>query len=153
MFEGYAGTGDSGFRDKAEAEAEEAFARGQFLAELGADDDRPSLTGPAGEEAEARLAELARHTVFDGRVVTDEARLRRIPAPARPTTPTEPSGSDVRTEANLSRLRKEHTDLRRTLAPYEEAVRQLATEIDAPRSGGTVLPLPNRSRPAAPGPS
>ncbi|MFE3033071.1 hypothetical protein ACFXKY_15675 [Streptomyces canus] len=76
MFEGYAGTSDSGFRD--EVEAEEAFARGQFLAELGADDDRPSLTGPAGEEAEARLAELARHTVFDGQVVTDEARLRRI---------------------------------------------------------------------------
>ncbi|KOG33086.1 hypothetical protein AQJ84_27550 [Streptomyces resistomycificus] len=58
--------------------AEEAFARGQFLAKLGADDNRPSLTGPAGEEAEARLAELARHTVFDGQVVTDEARLRRI---------------------------------------------------------------------------
>lgn len=76
MFEGYAGTGDSGFRD--EVEAEEAFGLDQFLAELGADDDRPSLTGPAGEEAEARLAELARHTVFDGRVVTAEARLRRI---------------------------------------------------------------------------
>jgi hypothetical protein len=76
MFEGYAGTSDSGFRD--EVEAEEAFARGQFLAELGADDDRPALTGPAGPEAEARLAELARHTVFDGQVVTDEARLRRI---------------------------------------------------------------------------
>jgi hypothetical protein len=76
MFEGYAGTSDSGFRD--EVEAEEAFTRGQFLAELGADDNRPTLTGPAGEEAEARLAELARHTVFDGQVVTDEARLRRI---------------------------------------------------------------------------
>ncbi|MFD5451269.1 hypothetical protein [Streptomyces sp. NPDC127100] len=76
MFEGYAGTSDSGFRD--EVEAEEAFARGQFLAELGADDARPKLTGPAGAEAEARLAELARHTVFDGQVVTDEARLRRI---------------------------------------------------------------------------
>jgi len=76
MFEGYAGASDSGFRD--EVEAEEAFARGQFLAELGADDDRLALTGPAGPEAEARLAELARHTVFDGQVVTDEARLRRI---------------------------------------------------------------------------
>jgi hypothetical protein len=78
MFEGYAGTSDSGFRDEAEAEAEEAFARGQFLDKLGADNGRPSLTGPAGEEAEAWLAELARHTVFDGQVVTDEARLRRI---------------------------------------------------------------------------
>ncbi|MFJ8111639.1 hypothetical protein [Streptomyces sp. NPDC096132] len=76
MFEGYAGTSDSGFRD--EVEAEEAFARGQFLAELGADDARPTLTGLAGPEAEARLAELARHTVFDGQVVTDEVRLRRI---------------------------------------------------------------------------
>ncbi|MGW7522669.1 hypothetical protein [Streptomyces sp. NPDC054783] len=78
MFEGYAGTSDSGFRDV--VEAEEAFARGQFLAEMGADNDRPALTGPAGAEAEARLAELARHTVFDGQVVTDEARLRRIVA-------------------------------------------------------------------------
>jgi hypothetical protein len=68
MFEGYAGTSDSGFRD--EVEAEEAFARGQFLAEMGADDDRLALTGPAGAEAEARLAELARHTVFDSQVVT-----------------------------------------------------------------------------------
>lgn len=42
-----------------------------------------------------------------------DVRFRpRIPAPARPATPTEPSGSDVRTEANLSRPRKENTDLR-----------------------------------------
>jgi hypothetical protein len=78
MFEGYAGTSDSGFRD--EVEAEEALARGQFLAEMGADADRPALAGPAGAEAEGRLAEFARHTVFDGQVVTDEARLRRIVA-------------------------------------------------------------------------
>jgi hypothetical protein len=78
MFEGYAGTSDSGFRD--EVEAEEALARGQFLAEMGADSDRPALAGPAGDEAEARIAEFARHTVFDGQVVTDEARLRRIVA-------------------------------------------------------------------------
>ncbi|WAZ26897.1 site-specific integrase [Streptomyces cinnabarinus] len=76
MFEGYAGTSDSGFRD--EVEAEEALARGQFLAEMGADVDRPTLAGPAGAEAGARLAEFARHTLFDGQVVTDEARLRRI---------------------------------------------------------------------------
>ncbi|MFI7406019.1 hypothetical protein ACIBW9_37075 [Streptomyces sp. NPDC049541] len=71
-------TSDSGFRD--EVEAEEALARGQFLAEMGADSDRPALAGPAGDEAEARIAEFARHTVFDGQVVTDEARLRRIVA-------------------------------------------------------------------------
>ncbi|MBT1093527.1 hypothetical protein [Streptomyces sp. Tu102] len=47
---------------------------------MGADGDRPTLAGPAGGEAEARLAEFARHTVFDGQVVTDEARLRRIVA-------------------------------------------------------------------------
>ncbi|MFD6532114.1 hypothetical protein [Streptomyces sp. NPDC060184] len=76
MFEGYAGTSDSGFRD--EVEAEEALARGQHLAAMSTDRDRPALTGPAGAEAEARLAEFARHTVFDGQVVTDEARLRRI---------------------------------------------------------------------------
>ncbi|MDX2544085.1 hypothetical protein ACOT81_20930 [Streptomyces sp. WI04-05B] len=76
MFEGYAGTSDSGFRD--EVEAEEALTRGQFLAGMSTDDDRPALTGPAGAEAEARLAAFARHTVFDGQVVTDEARLRRI---------------------------------------------------------------------------
>lgn len=72
----------------------------------------------------------------------------RTPASARPAIPRGPSGSDVRTEANLSRLRKENTDLRRTLALYEEAIRQLTLENDALRSGGTVLPLPTRSTPA-----
>ncbi|MFD8393735.1 hypothetical protein ACFV2N_32170 [Streptomyces sp. NPDC059680] len=47
---------------------------------MGTEADRPTLTGPAGAEAEARLAELARHTLFDGQAVTDEARLRRIAA-------------------------------------------------------------------------
>lgn len=55
--------------------------------------------------------------------------------------------------AAVSRLRKENSDLRRTLALHEEAIRQLALENDALRSGGTVLPLPNRSTPAPPGPS
>ncbi|MGW0655379.1 hypothetical protein ACWD4T_42555 [Streptomyces umbrinus] len=78
MFEGYAGTSDSGFRD--EVEAEEALARGQYLADMSTNGDRPALTGPAGAEAETRLAAFARHTVFEGQVVTDEARLRRIVA-------------------------------------------------------------------------
>ncbi|WP_063791354.1 hypothetical protein [Streptomyces torulosus] len=47
---------------------------------MGADVDRPARAGPAGAEAEGWLAEFARHTVFDGQVVTDEARLRRIVA-------------------------------------------------------------------------
>ncbi|MEV0888564.1 hypothetical protein AB0J03_32750 [Streptomyces microflavus] len=76
LFEGYAGTSDSGFR--AEVQAEDALARGQYLGDLGADSDRPRLVGPAGAEAEQRLANFARHTVFDGQVVIDEARLRRI---------------------------------------------------------------------------
>ncbi|MFJ9362222.1 hypothetical protein [Streptomyces mirabilis] len=43
---------------------------------------RPACTDrpPAGAEAEARLAEFARHAVFDGQVVTDEVRLGRIVA-------------------------------------------------------------------------
>ncbi|WP_329314427.1 hypothetical protein [Streptomyces sp. NBC_01262] len=73
----------------------------------------------------------------------------RIPAPAQPATPTESSGSDARTEANLSRLRKENTDLRRTLALYEEAIRQLALENDALRGGAAVVPLPTRTMPAS----
>ncbi|MET9364593.1 hypothetical protein ABZX93_27260 [Streptomyces sp. NPDC006632] len=76
------GTSDSGFRD--EVEAEEALARGQFLAGMATGEDRPALTGPAGAEAERRLAEFARHTVFDGQVATDEARLRRIVARHEP---------------------------------------------------------------------
>ncbi|MFE7842960.1 hypothetical protein ACFU53_44930 [Streptomyces sp. NPDC057474] len=58
-----------------------------------------------------------------------------------------------RRPAYLSRLREENSDLRRTLALYEEAIRQQVLENDALRSGGTVLPLPNRSMPAPPGPS
>ncbi|MFF7645188.1 hypothetical protein [Streptomyces canus] len=40
-----------------------------------------------------------------------------------------------------TRLRKESTDLRRSLALYQEA------------GGGTVLPLPGRSTPEPPAPS
>ncbi|MFK0238734.1 hypothetical protein [Streptomyces vinaceus] len=102
MFEGYAGTSTSGFRD--EVEAEEALTRGQVLADMAADPDRPRLTGPAGAEAEARVTVLAQYAVFDGKVVNDEARLRRIiarrdptstPAVSSPasTTPTAPSAA------------------------------------------------------------
>ncbi|MFI7020368.1 hypothetical protein [Streptomyces sp. NPDC050164] len=66
------------FRD--EVEAEEALARGQLLAGMSTDDDRLALTGPAGAEAETRLAAFARHAAFNGQIVTDEARLRRIMA-------------------------------------------------------------------------
>ncbi|MBQ0927541.1 site-specific integrase [Saccharopolyspora endophytica] len=76
MFEGYAGTSASGFRD--EVAAEDALARGQFLADTST--ETAQLTGPAAAEAQQRLAEFARHAVFEGRVVTDEARLARIMA-------------------------------------------------------------------------
>lgn len=77
LCEGYAGTSDSGFRD--EVEAEQALARGHLLAEL-ATEGRIVLTGPAAAEAEQRLADFASRAVFEGRVVTDETRLRRIVA-------------------------------------------------------------------------
>ncbi|MEU9271230.1 hypothetical protein AB0E04_38185 [Streptomyces sp. NPDC048251] len=64
-----------------------------------------------------------------------------------------PGGAIAGGPANLSRLGKENTDLRRTLALYEEDIRQQVPENDALRSGGTVLPLPSRSMPAPPGPS
>ncbi|MFD5451268.1 hypothetical protein [Streptomyces sp. NPDC127100] len=68
----------------------------------------------------------------------------RIPNPALLTPTREPSGSEARARANLSRLRKENADLRRTLALYEEAIRQLALENDALRGGGAVVALPHR---------
>jgi hypothetical protein len=44
----------------------------------------------------------------------------------------------------LRRLRKENIGLRRALARYEEVIRPLALENDAPRQGATVVPLPAR---------
>ena len=76
MFEGYAGTSASGFR--AEAEAEDAIARGEQLCDLVTSHGQHPLTGPAAAEAEARLADLQRHVTFDGKVITDARRLRRI---------------------------------------------------------------------------
>jgi hypothetical protein len=111
---------------------------------------RPTVT------AIERLLDLPHATFHRHYANLIDAHFRpRIPAPARHAVAAvavavaaEPSGSDVRTEANLSRLRRENSDLRRTLALYEEAIRQLTLENDALRSGGTVLPLPTRSTPA-----
>ncbi|MFF1736514.1 hypothetical protein [Streptomyces sp. NPDC058247] len=75
MFEGYAGTSDSGFR--AEAEAEQAMQRGEHLL-APPTDHQHDLRGPAAAEAASRLADLRRHTGFTGSVVTDPARLRRV---------------------------------------------------------------------------
>ncbi|OZC47851.1 hypothetical protein CH305_27640 [Rhodococcus sp. 15-649-2-2] len=73
MFEGYAGTSQSGFRD----EAEDDIARGDKLADLITNPDLHRLTGPAAAEAERRLAEFERHVRFDGTVINDPKRMQR----------------------------------------------------------------------------
>lgn len=113
------------------------------LAEAAARGRRPTVT------AVERFLDIPHATFHRHYADLIDAHFRpHTPAPARPAIPRVPSGSDVRTEANLSRLRKENTDLRRTLALYEEAIRQLTLENDALRSGAAVLPLPTRSTPA-----
>jgi hypothetical protein len=76
VFEGYAGTSDSGFR--AEVESEQALARGEHLMAAIEAHDHTELTGPAGPEAARRLETLAAHDRFQGRVIVDENRLRRL---------------------------------------------------------------------------
>jgi hypothetical protein len=75
MFEGYAGTSDSGFR--AEVESEQALARGEHLLAMIDAHDHQQLAGPAADEANARLDEFGQR-VFAGAVITDERRLRRL---------------------------------------------------------------------------
>jgi hypothetical protein len=78
MFEGYAGTSASGFR--AEVEAEQALERGERLLAMVEGHEHQQLTGPAAEEAHARLEELGRHAdaKFPGTVVADQRRLQLI---------------------------------------------------------------------------
>jgi integrase len=91
MFEGYAGTSESGFR--AEVEAEQALARGEHLLAMTTGHDHPDLTGPAAAEATRRIADFAAGLTqpstnptdrrrdgagFAGTVVTDPARLKRL---------------------------------------------------------------------------
>ena len=75
MFEGYAGTSESGFR--AEVQAEEAIARGEKLGDLIVNHEHHRLRGPAAAEAEARLTEFERHVQFRGKVVNDDKRMQR----------------------------------------------------------------------------
>ena len=70
----------------------------------------------------------------------------RIPAP-RAETHTDRAKGDEKKEENLRRLRQENTELRRTLALYEEAIRQLTLENHALRSGATIVPLPPAAGP------
>lgn len=76
MFEGYAGTSESGFR--AEVEAEDALARGEHLLAMIDRHEHNDLVGPASDEAERRLGELGERASFAGAVTTDPRRLLRI---------------------------------------------------------------------------
>ncbi|WP_128977510.1 hypothetical protein [Streptomyces roseicoloratus] len=76
MFEGYAGTSTSGFRP--EVEAEQAIARGEKLGDIILNPAPQRLTGPAAEEAEARLAAMESEVEFLGKVITDRKRLQRF---------------------------------------------------------------------------
>lgn len=75
MFEGYAGTSESGFR--AEVEAEQALARGEHLLAMTTQHEH-HLTGPAAADAATRLESFAARAGFAGAVVTDLPRLRRV---------------------------------------------------------------------------
>lgn len=76
MFEGYAGTSESGFR--AEVEAEEALARGEHLLGMIDRHEHQNLAGPASGQAELRLNELGERMGFAGTVTTDRHRLLRL---------------------------------------------------------------------------
>ncbi len=76
VFEGYAGTSESGFR--AEVESEQALARGEHLMAAIDAHEHASLTGPAAEEAARRLEAFGERARFQGIIVTDQARLRRL---------------------------------------------------------------------------
>jgi hypothetical protein len=76
MFEGYAGTSDSGFR--AEVEAEQTLERGEQLFAMIEHHLHHDLRGPAADQAHARLDNLARKTAYPGSIITDPKRLARI---------------------------------------------------------------------------
>lgn len=76
MFEGYAGTSDSGFR--AEVESEQALARGEHLLGMIDAHEHTELAGPAASEAARRLEAFDDQSRFQGTVVTDRHRLRRL---------------------------------------------------------------------------
>ncbi|CQR61818.1 hypothetical protein [Streptomyces leeuwenhoekii] len=77
MFEGYAGTSDSGFR--AEVESEQALARGEHYMTMVDAHEHEDLAGPAADEAERRLEDFGHRARFQGRVIVDDdRRLKRI---------------------------------------------------------------------------
>ncbi len=74
----YAGTSESGFR--AEVESEQALARGEHLLAAIDAHEHGSLTGPAAAEAARRLEGFGERARFQGIVIMDQARLRRLMA-------------------------------------------------------------------------
>ena len=76
MFEGYAGTSDSGFR--AEVEAEQALTRGEDLLAVIDQHDHTRLAGPASDEARRRLDLMGQTPGFAGTVTTDRRRFLRL---------------------------------------------------------------------------
>jgi hypothetical protein len=76
MFEGYAGTSESGFR--AEVESEQALARGEHLLTMVNQHEHQHLTGPAANEAARRLDQLGEQARFKGITITDRRRLQRL---------------------------------------------------------------------------
>ncbi|MFI6688747.1 hypothetical protein [Streptomyces sp. NPDC050485] len=76
MFEGYAGTSDSGFR--AEVESEQAIARGEVYMEMIEAHQHLDLAGPSAEEAARRLKDFGDRAQFQGQIALDKHRLKRI---------------------------------------------------------------------------
>jgi integrase len=76
MFEGYAGTSDSGFR--AEVEAEQALARGEHLLAMIDKHEHEDLTGPAASQAAQRLAGFGQRARFRGIAITDNRQRARL---------------------------------------------------------------------------
>lgn len=76
MFEGYAGTSDSGFR--AEVEAEQALARGEHLMAMTDAHHHDGLSGPASDEARRRLTEYGVNIGYQGHIITDRRRQCRL---------------------------------------------------------------------------
>ncbi|MGQ4406647.1 hypothetical protein ACN6K4_001989 [Streptomyces hayashii] len=76
MFEGYAGTSDSGFR--AEVESEQAIARGEVYMEMIEAHQHTDLAGPSAEEAARRLKDFGDRAQFQGQVALDKHRLKRV---------------------------------------------------------------------------
>ncbi|GAB7111037.1 hypothetical protein JCM4814A_93550 [Streptomyces phaeofaciens JCM 4814] len=66
-----------------------------------------------------------------------------------PTGSSPAPGEQTREQSatNPHSLRQENTDLRRALALFKEAIRQLTLENAALRQGATLLRLPARVRP------